>query len=323
MKYFLILNPGAKDGSSGKKFKKIFRLLNEKKIEYDYKITKNLEGAYSLSVESNKIGYDAIIAVGGDGTINRVLNGFYNNQGKRISSSKLGVIYTGTSPDFCKSYNIPVNLADALRLILQGKGLKIQIGQITFAGNFDRELDGKLLNEDVEIMTRYFGCCANFGIGPLLAQRANSGTRRIFGDFLGTFFALISTLVSYRPNDFTVIRDENLETLEKVFNLSVGKTFYIASGIKIKSDLIEGDSRFYNLLVKNMRLKNWASVLRKIYSGKQIISDKIISLTYCKSVEICGNNLHPEVEFDGDTIGFLPCKIEMAEDKLDLICEPL
>lgn len=323
MRYFLVLNPGARSGRSKKKFRTIFKLLDERKIRYDYKITDNLKDAYSFSVEGNRAGYDVVVAVGGDGTINKVLNGFYNAQGGGISKAKLGIIYTGTSPDFCKSYHIPINLEEAVKTVLDNKSSKVQIGRIEFARTFNKELDGKALEESTETTSGYFGCCANFGIGPLLASKANSGIRKIFGDFMGTFLALMSILISYHPNSFTIKRDARLETIERVFSFSTGKTFYIASGIKVHNNLTEGDNRFYNLIVKNISIRHWLSVLKKMYSGKPIVSNDIVSLNYYKSVEVYGNNAYPEVEFDGDVLGFLPCKIEMAEDKLDLICEPL
>lgn len=297
--------------------------MDEQGIKYDYKITGDLEEAYSLSLSANKRGYDIIVAVGGDGTINRVLNGFYDGQGKRISGAKLGVVYTGTSPDFCRSYHIPLTMEESVRLISQNESCRVQIGQIRFAMTFDKKLDGEPLKESNDVVTRYFGCCANFGVGPLLSRNANKGIRQIFGDRLGTFLALLGILVSYRPSDFIISRNGKPEALGKVFNFSVGKTFYIASGIKVSHNLTEGDSGFYNLSVKNVRLKNLPGVLQKIYSGKKFINDGVVSLTYCKSMEVYGNNLHPEVEFDGDPAGFLPCRIEMAKDRLDLICVPL
>ena len=106
MKYFFILNPGSCSGASEKSFAAIKHILKLRGIEYEYAVTKDLDEAYSLSAQSNRQGYDIIVAVGGDGTINRVINGFYNKEGRRISHAKLGIIYTGTSPDFCRSYNI-------------------------------------------------------------------------------------------------------------------------------------------------------------------------------------------------------------------------
>ncbi len=321
MKYFFILNPGSKGGKNSQIFNTIFKLLDKEGIKYDYRITKSLDDAYFLSLEANKSKYETIVVCGGDGTINRVLSGFYDENGKRISVSKMGVIYTGTSPDFCKSYNIPIKLESAVSVLLQNNIRQIQVGRIRYVDEINLALFDKPLTESNKITTRYFACCANFGLGPLLAEKANSGIRKRIGDFLGTFSSLIYILFSYRPDDFIIKKDDCLEKINNIFNISIGKTYYVASGIKINNELKEGDSRFYCLIIRNLQIKNWIKVLRMIYSGKQIVDNEVISLNYCRSLEIYGNNTHPEIEFDGDRIGFLPCQIEMAEDKLDLICD--
>lgn len=322
MRYFFILNPGSKGGKSGKKFNKIFQLLDKNKIDYEFKATNSLEDAYDYSVYANKKGYDIVVAVGGDGTINRVLNGFYDDEGKRISNAKFAVIYTGTSPDFCKSYNIPIQLDKAVDTLLKNKSRRITIGRIVHHISYDETLDKKALNiNDPKIIVSYFACCANVGVGPHIARSANSGIRKYIGDFFGTFISLIKTIIQYKPNDFTINFDGKIQTLKKVFSLSIGRTTYIASGIKVKNDLSFDDNSFYNLLVKNMGLLNLVGVFRKIYSGEQFENDSIISLQYAEHIEIYGNSQNSEIEFDGDPRGFLPCTIESAQDTLDLICE--
>lgn len=322
MKYFFIMNPGSKGGNSRKKIQRIMKILGNSNINYEYKITRSIEDAYTLSLEVNKKDYDVIAVVGGDGTINRVINGFFDVYGKRISNSKFGVIYTGTSPDFCKSNNIPIKIDDAVNVLLLGKSKKIQIGQIKHACYFDKTLDGQPLpGNNSNVNTSYFACCANIGLGASLARNANSGIRKVIGDYAGTFISLIKVLISYRYSDFTVLFDGKKQILEKVYNIAVGKTTFIASGIKVKNNLQSEDKLFYSLIVKNIRLFNLAGIFKKIYSGKEIVNDDHVLLQYAKSIEVYGNNDNPELEFDGDPMGFLPCIIQAAKDPLDLICE--
>ena len=77
---------------------------------------------------------------------------------------------------------------------------------------------------------------------------------------------------------------------------------------------------FYLLTVKNMGIRDLARVLHHIYSGKPFANDAVISLDYADQVEIYGNRFYPDIEFDGDRFGYLPCRIQMAEQPLDLIC---
>lgn len=324
MRYFLIMNPGS-GGGSKEKVEKILAIFQQNRFEFDYRLTDTLEDAYTLSVEGNTKGYDTIVAVGGDGTINRVINGFYDSEGRRISSSKLGVIHTGTSPDLCKSYNIPLDIEQALNTVFAGKIQEISIGKITYTCAYDQGLEGlplqplSKINRNVE--TSYFACCANFGLGASVARSANSGIRKYIGDYAGTFVSLIKTLFNYKPNSFFTRFDGPSEVLEEVYNISVGKTTYIASGIKVKNQLTIGDKRLYALIVKEIGWADWFNVLMKLYSGKRFVNTKSMSLQYASSIEVYGNSKNPEIEFDGDPRGFLPCSIETALDPLDLICE--
>lgn len=322
MRYLFILNPGSRGGKSQAKFEEIFAFLDKNRLKYDYKLTNTLEDAHALSVEGNKNGYDVIVAVGGDGTINRVINGFYDDQGKRISNSKLAVIHTGTSPDFCKSYDLPIGIDQALKAVLAGKSIKIPMGKITYLCEYDKRLDGRPLSLPHEnLQTSYFACCANIGLGASVARGANSGIRDTMGDFAGTFVSLLKSLLAYRPADFSICIDRENQVLEKVYNIFVGKTTYIASGIKVKNKLSLTDSRFYFLTIKNIGFANWLSVLRTLYTAKEFADNQTMSLQYAQRIEVYGNSRNNELEFDGDPRGFLPCVIEPAQDYLDVICQ--
>ncbi|KUO73344.1 MAG: diacylglycerol kinase [Clostridia bacterium BRH_c25] len=320
MRYLFILNPGSKGGESRKRFDRIFEILASQGIAYDYKVTSTLDEAYNLSVEGNRSGYDVIAAVGGDGTINKVLNGFFDEQGNRLSNARMGVVYTGTSPDFCKSYNIPLKLEAAIRVLLENKCRRIQVGRICLANTCRNEYDNGPVDESGYFDVRYFACCANIGLGAELARRANSGIRKQWGDFLGTLFSLVNILASYKPQDFMLCINGAGKKVEKVHNISIGRTFHIASGIKVRNTLKQEDNRFYMLTVRNLRVKDWIKAIKIIYSGKQIENNDIISLDYVESIEVYGNSRSPEIEFDGDPAGFLPCRIEAARCTLDLIC---
>jgi len=322
MKYFLIFNPGSRNGQSEKLIFCIRGLLKDRKVNYEYGITKFLQEAYLLSQKANSAGYDAVVAVGGDGTINKVLNGFYDDNGLRVSKARFGVIYTGTSPDFCKSYRIPyANIERSIDVLLVGNTTKIQIGKIILAAKMNPEFNGKPVRSGSDFITRYFSCCANIGLGAAVARYANSGVRKIAGDYLGTLVALMKAFMSYHSSELTVSVNGKEEQISKLCNLSVGKTFHVASGIKVKSILAEGDGSFYALVVRNVGWTKVPYCLKCIYGGKEMPSTDTVYLKYAQSIGIYGNSNIPEVEFDGDPQGFLPCRIEMATDKLELINE--
>ncbi|MBU0676445.1 MAG: diacylglycerol kinase [Proteobacteria bacterium] len=319
MRYFLICNPGSRHGVSKGKFERIFILFRQNNLEYECKIINSLQEAEDLSSMANRNGYDVVVAIGGDGTINRVLNGFFNQAGGRISAAALGIIYTGTSPDFCKSYNIPIEIEPAVKILAADKRVSIRVGRISYAKSPVTQLPSpKAISEKRDQHTAYFGCCANIGLGATLARYANGGIRKYLGDSAGTFFSLLRTLACYQPVDLIVQTDGCCKNLNQVHNISIGRTTWLASGIKVHNDLKADEPRFYSLAVHSLKMHRLPMILKAIYSGKPIVSSQSITFEYAEVLQIDGPH-SVEVEFDGDPAGYLPCRIEPAKDLLDLV----
>jgi diacylglycerol kinase family enzyme len=311
---FLIMNPGSHSGRSQQTFDKIIQLLTIKNIDFERHITRDLDHARLLSKNANLEGFKSIVAVGGDGTINAVVNGFYSSDGHRLSDAKFGVIYTGTSPDFNKSYNIPIEPEEAVAILLKGKILEIPVGMISFESAEWPEDHNKLDSSPV----RYFVCCANIGLGAMLARKANSGIRRKLGDFFGTLLSLIGLLVRFKSFPTLCHENGNDIQLKKLTNLSIGITPYIASGIRIPEQFVKNGKEFYRLTVQNLNLLRIVPLLRKVYSGKPFANSNYLSLSYTRQIQMTSTE-SVEIEADGDPVGFLPCSIRFATNDLHLL----
>ena len=286
MRRYFILNPGAGSGKSAAKFGAVREVFAG--TDSEFALTKSLAHAEELARDAAASGdFGAIVAVGGDGTINRALNGFYAADGSRVGGAALalGAIHTGTSPDFSKSHGLPLGAAEAARVVLRGRVKKIEIGRIRFG-------DGRL---------RHFACCANIGLGSAIAAGANSGLRRAFGDKAGTFFALLAAVARHRRFSAQI----NGVALSGLWNISVGKTRFVASGLKINSSRERGE--FYVLPVANHVLKTVAALYRGAPCGGVFAAEKVSALG------------DADVECDGDPAGRLPCEITNAPE-LDLLC---
>jgi len=309
MANFFVINPGSRQNRAARFIPVLFAELKQRKIEFAYKMTVTLDDAQRFSLAANEQGYEVVVAIGGDGTINKVLNGFYDAQGKRISRAKMGVIHTGTSPDFCRSYGIPTQPSLALETLLKGYSKKISVARIEYHDNKGKPKAG------------YYACCASLGVGAKVAQRANSGIRKYLGDSLGTLGSILVSLCKYRASDLETNCDGEKLTIKNNFNTFIGKTRFIASGLKVEHDLASDDERLYLLSVKNLSLSNFIPAIIAVYSGKAGYNKDYLSLRYARSIEVPASESNNEVEFDGDPQGFLPCKICIATDRLELIAD--
>lgn len=311
MTYCFIINPGSHHKQGAKFIPVLLRTLEKRGIDFEYSLTSSLQDACELSAAANAKGFDVIVAIGGDGTINHVVNGFYDQNGKRISSARLGVIHTGTSPDFCRSYGIPTFPALALETLLRGYTKEISVARIEYHSQTGASKTG------------YFTCCANFGLGAQVARRSNAGIRKYMGDALGTFGSILISLSHHKPSDLKIICDGKDDIIVSNFNTFIGKTTYIASGMKVEHSLSDTDNRLYLLSLKSLNARNLVPALTAIYSGKAIVNNDNISFSYAHSIEIPAGQINNEVEFDGDPQGYLPCRITIAPDKLEIIANEL
>ena len=277
-------------------------------LPYDFCYASTYSGIETTAGIACRKGYDVVVAVGGDGTINAVLNGVYREEKEHKNGTALGVIYTGTSPDFCKSYNIPREIESAVEVLKNGKMLRMRPGEVRF-----KDAEGEV--KDV----RYFACCANIGLGAEVARTSNR-IRKYSGDLFGTLYALVRAFRSFEPADLYAESDGIEGNIKDIQNISVGRTRYIASGIKAGEGIGPEDDGFYMVTISGITLKDVPQFIRSIYSGKLKYSKKITA-GHVSELYLESHFRTVEVEFDGDPAGFLPCSFRVAEASIGLLSE--
>ncbi|MCD4654681.1 hypothetical protein K8T06_12210 [bacterium] len=299
MKARLIMNPGSRSGK-GKKLWLVWEsYLKSKGIAFDSIITERAGHGIELARDSE--GYDTVVAVGGDGTINEVIDGIV--QSGRCDL-RMGVLYSGTSPDFCRFHSIPLRPSAAVDVLASGITGKIDIAKITYSGG----------NGDT--IVSHFGCGCNVGLGASVARVSNC-IRKFTGDFLGTCLAVIYSIVATSPLDLDIIIDGEVRRLSGVNNFSILKNPSIASGLRLNLDLQPDDGKLVVFAVQKKNRLAVLSVMPDFYSGKAV-TRKDIFIQECSQIAItCTKKV--EIEFDGDPRGFLPAEIEILPGAINLI----
>ncbi len=102
MKTFLVVNPGSANGQTGRKWPELAGKISRAVGDFGHQFTERPMHAAELARDALERGYECIVAVGGDGTINEVVNGFFRDGEERAlnPSAALGVIPRGTGGDF-------------------------------------------------------------------------------------------------------------------------------------------------------------------------------------------------------------------------------
>ncbi|MBE9470851.1 MAG: diacylglycerol kinase family lipid kinase [Chloroflexi bacterium] len=184
-KYKIIVNPTAGRGASEQAIPHIERMLNEYDLDFDLVRTERPWHAAELAQEAATAGYDVVVAVGGDGTANEVLNGLM--QAKRVSESAsqreecaMGILCVGRGNDFAYGMGIPADLEEGCRALAQDHRRVVDVGRVA----------GGLYPEG-----RYFGNGVGIGFDAVVGFEAVKMTR--LTGFPSYIVAVLKTVFLY------------------------------------------------------------------------------------------------------------------------------
>lgn len=279
MKRFLVLaNPSSHGGRSGR----ILSLLRELLSEGEFVVLKNIEEASRLAREAT--GYEAVVACGGDGTVNAVARGVLAN---RDNALKFGVLYTGTSPDFCREHGIPTDAEEAVAVLRAG---------------VVREIPVLTANGDP------FFCSMNLGMGAMVAATANR-LRPLLGDALGTLWPVLREVLHGRRYDVQV----NGEKICNVAHAFVTRMPRIAGGLKVALPPL-ADDEYALWFARDVSRFGCLRIVWNLYRGNPCGELRVLrGKTTFTSVN------HVALEYDGDPHGALPVAVDFAPRRLRLL----
>lgn len=266
--------------------KKISNILTEKGIEYRFHFTRYEKHATEITKKLCKEGATQIIAIGGDGTVNEVLNGL------DVEKTALGIIPHGSGNDFVDSVNIPSKVEDALNVILNGKAKETDF--LVCDGIRGLNIIGTGI--DVEILER----CESY---------------KIFKGKLKYFFSLIISLIKFKFYDFILHKKENdQERSAMIICCCNGKKF--GGGIPVCPVAIADDGQMETLVVSKMNKAKMIGYLIKLMQGK------ILEQTFCERLtedQIQATFKNPiTIEIDGELYKNIKFDVHIEKAKLKL-----
>ena len=144
MKTKIILNPVAGRGYSAKAEPEICKFLKNEGVDFDLVHTERNGHAIELAEQAINDGFEIVVAAGGDGTTNEVINGLMTASGGKEASGMLGLIATGSGSDFTYNVGIPGDIHEACRRIARGRTRMVDLGKLTLHDEKPRYFDNQL-----------------------------------------------------------------------------------------------------------------------------------------------------------------------------------
>jgi YegS/Rv2252/BmrU family lipid kinase len=294
-----IVNLHAGAGAARHRWPAVARLLEERLGPLVAHFTEGPGHATLLARQLAGAGFDPLIAVGGDGTLNEVVNGILSS----ASGVRLGVLPLASSGDFARTIGL-AGLRHAIEALATGEVRKVDVVRTRFRG------------PDGEVCERHFVNVASFGLGAEAVRRVR-GWIRVLPGRARYLAAALPTLAAGRGFDVRLWLDDAAPAEFHVTTVALANGRYQGGGILIAPQAAIDDGLVDVTLVERVGVSEVAANLRLLYSGG-ICSHPKVHHWRAARVRAEARTATP-LEMDGEPVGTLPLEAEVLPRSLRLI----
>jgi diacylglycerol kinase (ATP) len=247
---------------------------------------------------------ELIIVGGGDGTINEVINGLFNEKDKLINPEiKIGILSAGRGCDFIRSVGLPSEFREAMDVLIQPSFKKIDIGCALFKDEFGRE------------QKRYFTNVVTAGLGGQVAKTANS-LPKIIPPEIAYFYSVALRFVTSRPQFMNVFVDDVDVFDGACVNVFVANGGYSGAGMCWAPMAKLDDGIFEVIIVEPISKLNIVMSAHKLYDGSFISMAGVHHFSGKNIVIKTGDDIF--LEMDGEQPGVAPAAFTLLPQILNI-----
>ncbi len=306
-KVHVIVNPQSARGRTGRHWEAIKTAIRSHFREFKYVFTEKPRQATEIARDLLRDGFDLLIAVGGDGTLNEISCGYFHAaSGQAINGeAAVGIIPSGTGSDFIRFMKVPRDFERSAARIKNSGNRKIDMGRIRYLG---RGTAG-------EARTQYFINVADFGLGAEVIRRVSSiqSTRR---GALTYYRGLLSTMMSYLSKKVSLDLDDGRHLQGEYMIGAVANGRIFGGGMVIAPRAEPDDGVFDLVLIDPMKKLEILANSRRLYAGT-IESHPKVHVLKARQIRVeSPDEVH--IEYDGEIGEALPAEFTVVERALNL-----
>ncbi|MDD4602453.1 MAG: diacylglycerol kinase family lipid kinase [Bacteroidales bacterium] len=306
-KWLMIVNPNAGSKKGERAWPKIYKHLEQNGFDFHCIFTEHRNHAIYLTREYIEAGYRNIAVVGGDGTLNEVLNGIFLQQVVPPHDISLGMIPVGTGNDWCRTFNIPFDYKKAIAILKQKKPFLQDVGKVSY---FKKE----------GFQTRFFMNIAGMGYDALVAQKTNQLKEKGKGSVLAYFYFVFAGLFQYKFMEGVIDIDGKTVFKGDFFSMNIGICKFNGGGMKQVPNAIPDDGLMDVTLIKKANKFLVLRYARKLFDGTLVNLPIVLSFRG-KEIRIRSTE-KIFLEADGESLGHSPFIYEIIPRCLKVIIGP-
>jgi len=282
-------------------YTKILPLLQKNFQATVFETRTKLDGI-SLASKAVDKRFDVLLAAGGDGTLNQVLNGMLRDR-EEFDLPVLGVLPLGSGNDFARALRITAD-ADALISRLHAMTIKrVDVGKVIYQGG-------------EKPRSSYFINVADAGMGPEVVSRMLA-SGRAFGSSVAYYAAIVSTFFSYKPITVS-IKATGWQWKNKLRTIAIGNGKFYGHGICIAPDAIVDDGIFSTFVCGDVSVMEFIRYSGALKRSKKITHPKV-QYSSAQHLELTAE-APCRIEADGELLGYLPATIDIIPGKIKFLC---
>jgi YegS/Rv2252/BmrU family lipid kinase len=301
----VVMNPRSAGGRTGEVWGRLRSQLAAFGGEVALFATDSPGHGIRLAGDAVRAGFGRIVAVGGDGTLNEVVNGVLSASPDSAAAAEVGLIPQGTGSDLRRTLGIPLMEADAIAVLHQGKIRAIDVMKVTFT-----RPDGA---ED----TRYAVNVTSFGMGGQVAARANRSGKAL-GGRITFLLATVSTALAFRGDRVSLEMDDGGLPDVRITNVAAGNGRFHGSGMEICPRASIDDGLLDVTVVGRLSVAELVWNLPKLFDGRVYEHRKV---SFHRTTRLSAESLEGDsaIEIDGEPLGRLPLRIEVLPGALRMV----
>ena len=303
-----VVNPRSANGATLRRFDRLRERFARELGVIEVRLTERPRHATELARDAIRAGAKAVVAVGGDGTNNEVVNGFFDDDGKALGAAAFGFVCSGTGGDFRRTFGQSTDPLEALARLKRFETRTIDVGRVRFAAHDGSEA------------TWYYVNSGSLGLVGRVVDIANTSSKAL-GPQATFLSAAVKGLFSYKPQRVRLRFDDEPTPVEDAFLLiSLANGKFFGGGMKIAPDALPDDGLLDCVMVRGAG----AGLLRhmpKLYLGTHTKVSSLVTVKRCRRlrVEAVDAGERVLVELDGEQPGRLPATFEVVPGALKLI----
>ncbi|MGZ3459512.1 MAG: diacylglycerol/lipid kinase family protein, partial [Archangium sp.] len=271
MKTFLVVNPRSAGGQTGKRWAEISGQVTRALGDFGFGFTERAMDAVRLTRDALRDGYECIAAVGGDGTVNEVVNGFFAD-GKAINpQAALGLIPRGTGGDFRRAFGWDLELDSALARLRTDETEPFDVGLVEY------------VNHQGQKESRYFANIASFGVSAAVAHEVNASSKALGGN-LSFVWGTLKAMAKYKDRRVRLRVDGGQPEELGITVVAASNGRYFGSGMCVAPKAVTHDGLFDLTIWHDYGLTDFVVKSKGVYNGEHITWAKT-RYSQCRTLE--------------------------------------